>query len=158
MDAVYVIDFGDQVKIGITKNIKSRIKQLQFICKRKAKRYFFLPGDFLLEQIAHRKFSAYKIQGEYYHCPFEEVCEFLAEMSGNKFLNENILIPGENDDISTKIGRPIVGQEPKDRQIALRATETTVAKFSECAKISGKTKTDLLEEMVNELYNRLTKK
>lgn len=88
----------------------------------------------------------------------EEVCEFLAEMSGNKFLNENILIPGENDDISTKIGRPIVGQEPKDRQIALRATETTVAKFSECAKISGKTKTDLLEEMVNELYNRLTKK
>ncbi len=55
-----------------------------------------------------------------------------------------------------KMGRPIVGSEPKNKQIALRATETTVKKFQECSDITGKTKTDLLEEMVNELHNRLT--
>ena len=54
--------------------------------------------------------------------------------------------------------RPIVGTEPRNKQIALRATETTVKKFSECSEITGKTKTDLLEEMVNELHDSLTKK
>lgn len=60
--------------------------------------------------------------------------------------------------VSPKTGRPIVGEEPKNKQIALRATETTVKKFSECSRISGRTKTDLLEEMVKELYDRLTEK
>jgi len=60
--------------------------------------------------------------------------------------------------MSPKYGRPIVGEEPKNKQIALRATESTVRKFSECAQLSGKTKTDLLEEMVNDLHSRLTQK
>ncbi len=60
--------------------------------------------------------------------------------------------------MSPRTGRPIVGTEPKNKQIALRATETTVRKFDECSKITGKTKTDLLEEMVNELHERLTTK
>nr|DAU17385.1 MAG TPA: NikA, BACTERIAL CONJUGATION, RELAXASE, DNA [Caudoviricetes sp.] len=60
--------------------------------------------------------------------------------------------------MSPKPGRPIVGNEPKNKQIALRATESTVKKFQECADITGRTKTDLLESMVNELYERLTKK
>ncbi len=56
-----------------------------------------------------------------------------------------------------KKGRPIVGDEPKDKQIALRATATTVKKFTECSEITGRTKTDLLEEMVDNLHNDLTK-
>ena len=60
--------------------------------------------------------------------------------------------------MSPRTGRPIVGKEPKNKQIALRATETTVRKFQECSDITKKTKTDLLEEMVDNLHNRLTKK
>ncbi|MCI8661445.1 MAG: hypothetical protein HFG54_14575 [Lachnospiraceae bacterium] len=60
--------------------------------------------------------------------------------------------------MSPRTGRPIVGPEPKNRQIALRATETTVRKFQECSELTGKTKTDLLEEMVDNLYSRLKKK
>lgn len=56
-----------------------------------------------------------------------------------------------------RTGRPIVGKEPKNKQISLRATETTVKKFQECSDITGKTKTDLLEEMVNELHDRVVK-
>lgn len=57
--------------------------------------------------------------------------------------------------MSPKTGRPIVGDEPKNKQVALRATETTVRKFTECAKVTGKTKTELLEEMVNDLYKKV---
>lgn len=60
--------------------------------------------------------------------------------------------------MSPKTGRPIVGSEPKNKQIALRATETTVKKFQECAEITGKTKTDLLEEMVDRLHKELAAK
>lgn len=58
--------------------------------------------------------------------------------------------------MSPKTGRPIVGAEPKDRQIALRATNSTIRKLDECAKLTGKTKTDLLEEMVDKLHHELT--
>lgn len=60
--------------------------------------------------------------------------------------------------MSPRTGRPIVGDEPKNKQIALRVTETTRSKFQECSNITGKTKTSLLEEMVDELYDRLTEK
>ena len=60
--------------------------------------------------------------------------------------------------MSPRTGRPVVGSEPKDKQIALRATVTTVRKFTECSELTGKSKTDLLEKMVNELHKNLTKK
>ena len=50
-----------------------------------------------------------------------------------------------------KMGRPVIG-EPKDMRVSLRATKTTVEKFDKCSEILGKSKTDLLEEMVNTLY------
>lgn len=56
-----------------------------------------------------------------------------------------------------KTGRPIAGAEPKDKGISLRATATTVKKFTACAQATGKTKTELLEEMVNELYQKVCK-
>ena len=60
--------------------------------------------------------------------------------------------------MSPRTGRPIVGEEPKNKQIALRVTATTLKKFDECAEITRKTKTTLLEEMIDELHNDLTKK
>lgn len=60
--------------------------------------------------------------------------------------------------MSPRTGRPIVGKEPKNQQIALRATATTKRKFQECSEITKKTQTDLLEEMVDDLHGRLTEK
>lgn len=60
--------------------------------------------------------------------------------------------------MSPRTGRPIVGEEPRNKRISLRATETTAKKFQECAEIAQKTQTDLLEEMVNDLHDKLTKK
>lgn len=58
--------------------------------------------------------------------------------------------------MSPRTGRPIVGDEPKDKRISLRATEKTVERFQKCSEITEKTKTELLEEMVNHLYCELT--
>lgn len=60
--------------------------------------------------------------------------------------------------MSPRTGRPIVGKEPKDKRVSLRATATTVRKFQECSEITKKTQTDLLEQMVDDLHDRLTKK
>lgn len=60
--------------------------------------------------------------------------------------------------MSPRTGRPIVGEEPKSKRISLRATETTVKKFQECSEMLGKTQTDLLEQMVNNLHNELKQK
>ncbi|GFI60896.1 hypothetical protein IMSAG049_00045 [Clostridiales bacterium] len=60
--------------------------------------------------------------------------------------------------MSPRTGRPIMGEEPKNQQIALRVTSTTKRKFQECSEIAKKTQTQLLEEMVNDLHDKLTKK
>lgn len=63
-----------------------------------------------------------------------------------------------NQVTSKKMGRPIIGEEPKNKQVALRVTETIKTKFQECSVITGKTQTNLFEEMVNDLYNKLTRR
>lgn len=60
--------------------------------------------------------------------------------------------------MSPRTGRPIIGNEPKNQQIALRVTATTKRKFHECSEMTGKTQTNLLEELVDDLHDRLTKK
>ena len=60
--------------------------------------------------------------------------------------------------MSPRTGRPIVGESPKSYQIGFRVAQQTVEKFEECKRISGKTKVELFEEMVDDLHNKLTKK
>lgn len=59
--------------------------------------------------------------------------------------------------MSPKMGRPLIGDEPKNKQICVRVSQKTVDKFLECSKISGKSRVNLFEDMVDELYERLTK-
>lgn len=60
--------------------------------------------------------------------------------------------------MSPKMGRPIMGEEPKNKQIAMRVAQSTVDKFQKCSDLSGKPKVTLFEDMVNALYEKLTKK
>lgn len=60
--------------------------------------------------------------------------------------------------MSPRTGRPIVGESKKGSQIGFRVTQETVEKFEECRKISGKTKVELFEEMVDDLHDKLKKK
>lgn len=55
------------------------------------------------------------------------------------------------------MGRPISGEEPKDKRISMRVSSSTVDKLEKCSEISGKTKVSLIEEMIGDLHDRLTK-
>lgn len=57
--------------------------------------------------------------------------------------------------MSPRTGRPIIGESRKSSQIGFRVSQTTVEKFEECKKISGRTKVELFEEMVNDLHDKL---
>lgn len=59
--------------------------------------------------------------------------------------------------MSPKTGRPILGDSRKDMQIGFRVSRRTVEQFEQCQKLSGKTKVELFETMVGELYQKLTK-
>ena len=59
--------------------------------------------------------------------------------------------------MSPKMGRPIIGDEPKNKQIAMRVSQKTVERFQICSELLGKTKVNMFEDMVDELYERLTK-
>ena len=60
--------------------------------------------------------------------------------------------------MSPKTGRPIIGETKKSSQIAFRVTKETVDKFNECQQLSGKSKIQLFEEMLDDLHDKLTKK
>ena len=56
--------------------------------------------------------------------------------------------------LSPKTGRPVVGNEPKNKRISLRATETTVKKFQECSDITRKTQSDREASFKNHFFER----
>lgn len=60
--------------------------------------------------------------------------------------------------MSPKMGRPVKGDSRKSAQIGFRVREDTVKKFELCKVMSGRTKVELFEEMVDDLYNKLNKK
>lgn len=60
--------------------------------------------------------------------------------------------------MSPRTGRPVKGESPKSAQIGFRVRKDTVEKFEVCKTISGRRKVELFEEMVNDLYDKLTKK
>ncbi len=60
--------------------------------------------------------------------------------------------------MSPKMGRPVKGETPKSAQIGFRVREDTVKKFEICKVLSGKTKVELFESMVDDLYNKLNEK
>lgn len=55
-------------------------------------------------------------------------------------------------------GRPVMGETRKDAQIGFRVRKDIVERFEACSRLSGKSKVDLFEEMVNDLYERLSNK
>lgn len=59
--------------------------------------------------------------------------------------------------MAPKTGRPLIGETRKDAQIGFRVSKDIVERFEECSRLSGKSKVDLFEEMVNNLYERLSK-
>lgn len=55
----------------------------------------------------------------------------------------------------SRMGRPIEGDEPRNKQITFRVTETFLKKLAKCSEITGCTRTSLFESAICELYDKL---
>nr|DAM61540.1 MAG TPA: NikA, BACTERIAL CONJUGATION, RELAXASE, DNA [Caudoviricetes sp.]DAX75166.1 MAG TPA: NikA, BACTERIAL CONJUGATION, RELAXASE, DNA [Caudoviricetes sp.] len=59
------------------------------------------------------------------------------------------------NDNKNKLGRPIKGKEPRDRQITLRLSESEIKLLEECSNIKKVPRTDVIVEGLNLLKDKL---
>lgn len=106
---IYVIDFGDKIKVGTTDNLKQRIKYLERENMKKCIRYFYtekVEFNYKLEKHIHKIFKHYKIKGEYFKLNFINAVFKIKKINKEKYvlireIKENIF--KEYDDF-IKIG------------------------------------------------------
>ena len=85
---VYVFDFGDKVKIGVSADVPKRKRNLETGgCQEVEKEWESAELDakkaFELERRAHEHFAAYRLKGEYFRVTFEEARGVLEALTEN---------------------------------------------------------------------------
>jgi len=68
---VYILDFGNRIKIGRTKNIEQRIRTLENAVGEKAGQVFYLETDGIKEKLLHHYLQEHRTIGEYFTCSFD---------------------------------------------------------------------------------------
>lgn len=151
MKQVYVIDFGDKVKAGITDNIKRRISQIQCSAGSKAIRFTSIQGDYALEHDLHKRLSKYHIAGEFYSCSFAFACSVLEECCGITIGKEKILFPDKK--FPLRIGRPT--DSPKTHETRIRMSDEDVKILQKCCEKTGLSKADVIRMGIREVYEKV---
>lgn len=80
MEYVYFISSDDKIKIGYTKNIKRRLKQLQTSNSSQLILLGYIEGDKNVEKQLHKRFAQYRIRenGEWFNCN-DEILDYINE-------------------------------------------------------------------------------
>lgn len=85
MSYVYVFDFGDMVKVGVSVRPLQRLRELQRANGLKAVRTWAVNAENLAKEIelaAHTRLHEYLIQGnEYFHCSFSVARDAVIDVS-----------------------------------------------------------------------------
>jgi hypothetical protein len=71
---VYLIESGDTYKIGVSKNVRGRLEDLNCGASRKAELVALRRGSYNLEHRLHQRLRAYRLNGEWFR-----VCEAVYE-------------------------------------------------------------------------------
>lgn len=79
---VYVVGYGPYVKIGISLNVAERISSLQTGAPEKITLYAVLDGWAADEVALHRRFAAYRLNGEWFRLE-GEVASWVESLSPN---------------------------------------------------------------------------
>lgn len=81
---VYVFDIGNNIcKIGISKRVAERAKEISNQSGRKVLRYRHTKKQTTnvtaraIEQACHKYFNSHRMQGEFFNAGFEDICNFL---------------------------------------------------------------------------------
>lgn len=91
---VYVFDFGDMVKIGVSMKPLTRLKQLEKENGTKVVRTFAINGESMankIECIAHSQLKMYLLQGnEYFGCSFATARDTVVNVA-ERLLGETVI-------------------------------------------------------------------
>jgi DNA-binding MarR family transcriptional regulator len=71
MTNIYIFDFGNRIKIGQSKNVQARLKQIENSSGEKAINQFSLEADQEIEKAIHLFLRKYRTVGEYFNCSFD---------------------------------------------------------------------------------------
>ena len=78
MEFVYFIYDNSNIKIGFTKNIKKRMKELQTSNSNKLMLLGYINGDINKEQFLHNQFKNYQILNEWFK-PDQALIDYINE-------------------------------------------------------------------------------
>jgi hypothetical protein len=137
---VYILDFGDRIKIGITKDIPRRIKQITNHSGQKPLQYFSLEADDKYETLMHDKLQEYRGIGEYFNYPYDKAVELLKKaVSENmlKVINENKYLTNEIINTTKKRG---------SKQVGFRLQLETIDKLNALVAKEGKTQAKVIDQ------------
>jgi len=84
---VYILDFGNRIKIGRTKNIEQRIKAIENTAGEEVKQVFYLETDSSKEKILHYYLQEYRTLGEYFTCSFDTAKSAFQNIVNGRILN-----------------------------------------------------------------------
>lgn len=97
---IYVITNGvGQVKIGITKSPKTRLKQLQTGCATELKLRMLIQGDRVMERRVHKLLTPFRTRrkGEWFNLSEDEdigwLCEYIVGLSAQKYGKISSIMP-----------------------------------------------------------------
>jgi hypothetical protein len=85
---IYVFDFGNQIKIGQSGNVKRRLRNIETQSGREAVQTFSIEADSRYENIAHKLLSEYRGVGEYFNVPFNFAVSILKSLVNYNFIKE----------------------------------------------------------------------
>lgn len=83
---IYVLDCGDQIKVGRTIDVQTRIKAIETGSGRHIKQHFSISAHPDYEKLLHEKLADYRGLGEYFSYPYENAVALLQEL-----INENLV-------------------------------------------------------------------
>ncbi|MDR0507766.1 MAG: GIY-YIG nuclease family protein [Dysgonamonadaceae bacterium] len=88
---VYIFDFGDQIKIGKTKDVDHRRNVLEKESGRKVVQQFSIETDGKYESLMHKMLNDYRGVGEYFTYPYKESVSLLQIFIKNKIVPDEKL-------------------------------------------------------------------
>ena len=110
---VYIIDFGDKIKIGRSKNPVTRIRNIETQSGTRSERRWLSPclsDSNAFERFLHEFFSSHRRIGEYFVCKFDDAVSAAEKYVENFILTEELVAEYKEYEKENEDKIPFIGQ------------------------------------------------
>jgi hypothetical protein len=152
---IYVFDFGNQIKIGQSGNVKRRLRNIETQSGREAVQTFIIETYPEYEYLLHKLLSEYRGVGEYFNVPFNFAVSILKSLVNYNFAkdimpNSQLFLPLVTEKIKV-IETVNIGMTSSEMAEKSGLKLKTVKKRLEAAKIKPLTKEAVYDDSAYEI-------